>query len=199
MYWYRSIAMVTADRACPDRAHRRAPDRRAPCRRLSPVLRCRAGRGALRPGALRSIAADRHRRDRRQQPGEAAALAVAALLACRAHRPAGGGRRGPDRPRHRFQRGFQSDARMRHWRTALRRAGERVILPVFQQPAQQQSNTLIENFPDGGAGGARADRIGQHPRGRRRHRAARCRNWWNGAAPWCPTLASAAAGSTHPR
>ncbi|HKP26118.1 MAG TPA: CHASE2 domain-containing protein [Dongiaceae bacterium] len=30
---------------------------------------------------------------------------------------------------------------------ALRRAGERVILPVFQQPAQQQSNALIENFP----------------------------------------------------
>ena len=27
---------------------------------------------------------------------------------------------------------------------ALRRAGERVILPVFQQPAQQQSNALVD-------------------------------------------------------
>jgi len=30
---------------------------------------------------------------------------------------------------------------------ALQRAGERVILPVFQQPAQQQSSTLIDSFP----------------------------------------------------
>jgi PAS domain S-box-containing protein len=30
---------------------------------------------------------------------------------------------------------------------ALQRAGERVILPVFSQPAQRQSNILVESFP----------------------------------------------------
>ena len=80
---------------------------------------------------------------------------------------------------------------------ALQRAGERVILPVFQQPAQQQSNALVENFPMAAlaqrariaSANIRADGDGIV---RRMPQLAE----WGGAL--VPTLASAAAGSRSP-
>jgi PAS domain S-box-containing protein len=77
---------------------------------------------------------------------------------------------------------------------ALRRAGERVILPVFQQPAQQQSNTLIQSFPMAAlaerariaSANVRADGDGIV---RRMPQLVE----WGGAL--VPTLSSAAAGS----
>jgi PAS domain S-box-containing protein len=77
---------------------------------------------------------------------------------------------------------------------ALRRAGARVVLPVFQQPAQQQSNTLIESFPMAAlaerariaSANIRADEDGIV---RRMPQLAE----WGGAL--VPTLASAAAGA----
>ena len=77
---------------------------------------------------------------------------------------------------------------------ALRRAGERMILPVFQQPAQQQSNTLIQNFPLAAlAERARIASANIAADGdgivRRMPQLAE----WGGAL--VPTLASAAAGS----
>ena len=77
---------------------------------------------------------------------------------------------------------------------ALRRAGERVILPVFQQPAQQQSSAVIQSFPMAAlaerariaSANIRADGDGIV---RRMPQLVE----WGGAA--VPTLASAAAGS----
>jgi PAS domain S-box-containing protein len=77
---------------------------------------------------------------------------------------------------------------------ALRRAGERVILPVFQQPAQQQSNTMVESFPMAAlaerariaSANVRADADGIV---RRMPQLLE----WGGAL--VPTLAAAAAGS----
>ena len=77
---------------------------------------------------------------------------------------------------------------------ALRRAGERVILPVFQQPAQPQSNAIIESFPMAAlaehsriaSANIRADSDGIVRRMPQQLE-------WGGAL--VPTLAAAAAGS----
>jgi PAS domain S-box-containing protein len=77
---------------------------------------------------------------------------------------------------------------------ALRRAGERVILPVFQQPGQQQSNTLVENFPMAAlAEHARIASANIHADGDGIVRRMPQLLEWGGAL--VPTLAAAAAGS----
>ncbi|MEZ5831164.1 MAG: CHASE2 domain-containing protein [Dongiaceae bacterium] len=76
---------------------------------------------------------------------------------------------------------------------ALHRAGDRVILPVFQQAAQRQSNEMVQNFPLAalarnariGSANIRADRDGIVRETSRFEE-------WGGAL--VPTLAGAAAG-----
>jgi PAS domain S-box-containing protein len=77
---------------------------------------------------------------------------------------------------------------------ALRRAGERVILPVFQQPAQQQSSTLIQSFPMAAlAERARIASANIHADGDGIvRRMSQLVEWGGGLVP---TLATAAAGS----
>ena len=77
---------------------------------------------------------------------------------------------------------------------ALHRAGERVILPVFQQPAQQQSNAMVENFPMAAlAERARIASANIHADGDGIVRRMPQLLEWGGAL--VPTLAAAAAGS----
>ena len=77
---------------------------------------------------------------------------------------------------------------------ALRRAGERVILPVFQQPAQPQSNAMIESFPMAAlAEHARIASANIHADGDGIVRRMPQLLEWGGAR--VPTLAAAAAGS----
>jgi PAS domain S-box-containing protein len=77
---------------------------------------------------------------------------------------------------------------------ALHRAGERVILPVFQQPAQQQSNAMVGNFPMAAlAERARIASANIHADGDGIVRRMPQLMEWGGAL--VPTLAAAAAGS----
>jgi PAS domain S-box-containing protein len=77
---------------------------------------------------------------------------------------------------------------------ALRRAGERVILPVFQQPAQPQSNAIIESFPMAAlAAHARIASANIRADGDGIVRRMPQQLEWGGAL--VPTLAAAAAGS----
>ena len=79
---------------------------------------------------------------------------------------------------------------------ALHRAGERVILPVFQQPAQQQSNAMVENFPMAAlAERARIASANIRADGDGIVRRMPQLLEWGGAL--VPTLAAAAAGSRN--
>ena len=79
---------------------------------------------------------------------------------------------------------------------ALHRAGERVILPVFQQPAQQQSNAMVENFPMAAlAERARIASANIHADGDGIVRRMPQLLEWGGVL--VPTMAAAAAGSRN--
>jgi PAS domain S-box-containing protein len=80
---------------------------------------------------------------------------------------------------------------------ALRRAGDRVILPVFQQRAQQQSSEMIQSFPLAAfAERARIASVNIRADGDGIVREMRHFETWAGTL--VPTLATAAAGSTDP-
>jgi len=81
---------------------------------------------------------------------------------------------------------------------ALHRAGDRVILPVFQQPAQRQTSEMVQNFPVAAlAARARIASVNIHadPDGIVRE-MAQLEEW---GGDLVPTLAAAAAGTATSR
>jgi PAS domain S-box-containing protein len=78
---------------------------------------------------------------------------------------------------------------------ALQRAGDRVILPVFQQPAQQQSNELVQSFPLA-AFAERARIASVNIRADRDGIVREMPHFEEWAGTSVPTLATAAAGAT---